>query len=340
MAPSPTPPRDRIPCCDRAPCLDHRGEGGGDPVATVRATTGRLIALDTRIGARDLVASAASAATAAHHLARRSHAGDRELLSAAAEAHQVAGWIAYDAEHQRLSRRMSLEALRLANAAGDRSMEHFALTQIAMQDVHLHRPAEASHLCDTALTETRGSVRTLFTLRAARATAQRGERARALGLIHLTYSRHREGPRDDDPPWAWWLNEAEIAWHHAMIHVDTGDRAGAVERFIASTHRPGYVRAVFVAHAALLWALARAHAWDEAETVLLRDVLPRLGEVSSVRVERMLVEAARLLDTAGRRPSLRDAAHGLIVALGALRSSCHAAVPGTSSTVDVLTGAG
>ncbi|CAL9550926.1 hypothetical protein SUDANB121_04454 [Nocardiopsis dassonvillei] len=299
-----------------------------DPTATTRAVTARLIALDTRIGARHLVADAASAASAARRAVRlrtgavsaAASGADRDLLSAAAEAHQVAGWIAYDAEHQRLSRRMSLEALRLARAAGDRSMEHFVLAQLAMQDVHVPRPDEAARICDTVSVQTRGSVRTLFTLRAARAAAQLGERMRALDLIRLTHSRHLDGPREGDPAWAWWVNEAEIAWHHAMIHADTGDRAGAVERFAAATDRPGYARAVFVAHASLLWALARAGAWGEAEEVLVREVLPRLGEVSSVRVERMLAEAAHRLDGAARRPSLRDTAHALVATLESFRA--------------------
>ncbi|MFL1429962.1 MULTISPECIES: DNA-binding protein [unclassified Nocardiopsis] len=309
MAPSSTPRRGGEHRSLRP--FPQERDDGPDPVARTRAATARLIALDTRIGARHLVADAAAAARTARRAARHAGEDDRDLCAAAAEAHQVAGWIAFDAEHQHLSRRMSLEALRLARAAGDRSMEHFVLAQLAMQDVHVHRPTEAAHLCDTLLAQTRGSVRTLFTLRAARAAAQLGERRRALDLIRLTHSRHLDGPREGDPAWAWWLNEAEIAWHHAMIHTDTGDRAGAVERFAAATDRPGYARAAFVARASLLWALARARAWSEAETVLVHEVLPRLGEVSSVRVERMLTEAARRLDGATRRPSLRDAARTL-----------------------------
>lgn len=280
--------------------------------AAVRATTAHLIALDTRIGARDLVPAAVSAAMGAHRTAHRHLDADRDVLAATAEARQVAGWIAYDAECQDLSRRMSLEALLLAHTAKDRSMEHFVLAQLAMQDVHLHRPVEAARICEAALGGTHGSVRTLFTLRQARAAAQMGEHTRARALIGQTYSRHLDGPRRKDPAWAWWLTEAEIAWHHAMIHADTGQWGQAVERFAASAARPtGYERAVFVAHASLLWALAHAHAWDEAETVLVNDVLPHQGEVASVRTEHMLTDAARLLDGAHGRPSLREAARTL-----------------------------
>lgn len=42
-------------------------------------------------------------------------------------------------------------------------------------------------------------------------------------------------------------------------------------------------------------------------SVLLRDVLPRRGEVVSARAERLLMAAGRLLDDARGRPSLREA---------------------------------
>lgn len=45
-------------------------------------------------------------------------------------------------------------------------------------------------------------------------------------------------------------------------------------------------------------AAAHAPSWDEAETVLVRDVLPYLGEVASVRAKATLARGA----FAGRSP--------------------------------------
>lgn len=281
--------------------------------ATVRETSAHIVAIDTRFGARDMVDAAAHAAAHAHRTAMTRHNGDRDVLAAVAEAQQIAGWIAFDAERQDLSRRMSLEALLSARTAGDRSMEHFVLGQLAMQDVHLHQPAEAAQISDTVLADAgQGSVRTLFTLRAARAAAQLGEHTRAHDLINTTRSLYLNGPRTGDPTWAWWLDDPEIDWHHAMICADTGAWGKAAEHFAAAADHPaGYGRAVIVAQASLLWALAHAQAWDEAETVLVRDVLPHQGEVASVRTQRMLTRAARLLDGARTRPTLRAAARHL-----------------------------
>ena len=284
-----------------------------DAAAAVRATSAHIVALDARFGSRDLVDTAVRAAALAHRTAMARFDADREVLATAAEAQQVAGWVTFDAERPDLSRRMSLEALLSARTAGDRSMEHFVLGQLAMTDTHLHQPLEAAQICDSALSDgVKGSVRTMFTLRAARAAAQMGEHTRAHDLINRTRSGYLDGPRLGDPAWAWWLSEAEISWHHAMIYADTGQWSKAAEHFAAACQGPDrYAWAASIYQASLLWALAHAQAWEEAEAVLVRDVLPRQGAVASVRTQRMLTDAARLLDGAHGRPSLREAARQL-----------------------------
>ncbi|MFD6948955.1 MULTISPECIES: DNA-binding protein [unclassified Nocardiopsis] len=300
----------------------------GDPVPaeaaahSVRAASACVVALDTRCGARGVVDTAVRNAARAGRAVLTRFPESSDVLAAAAEAHQVAGWVAFDAERQDLSRRMTLAALRSAGRAGDRSMEYFALGQWAMQDVHLWRPTEARRVCEAALSGgPTGSVRTLFTLRLARAAAQEGERARARRLIGETRSRHLEGPRRGDPDWTWWLTEAEISWHRGMTGADAGEWGRAAECFAETvellleqerTATPGRVggsgRFRFHAVVSLLWSLAAARSWAEAEAVLVREVLPLRATVASVRCERLLAEAVRLLDGARRRPSLRDTA--------------------------------
>ena len=283
--------------------------GAEEVVASVRAVSAHIIDQDTRLGARDVVDSAVRSAAQAHRTAVTRFDSDRDVLAATAEAHQIAGWVAFDSELQELSRRMSVRALHLAGAAGDRSMEYFVLSQLALQDVHLRRPVEAAQLCESALAGARGSVATLFTLRASRAAAQTGEHRRARRLIRQTRERHLDGPRPGDPAWTWWLNEAEISWHHGMTHTDTGAWGRAAEHFADACRRtPHQGRSAAVYRASLLYALARAGSWAEAENVLVHQVLPHKDAVASVRTQRILDHAARLLDTARRRPSLRETA--------------------------------
>jgi hypothetical protein len=291
------------------------GPGQGraeETAASVRAVSAHIIDQDTRLGAHDVVGTAVRAAVRAYRTAAARLDGDQDVLAATAEAYQVAGWVAFDSELQDLSRRMSVRALRLARTAGDRSMEYFVLSQLALQDVHLHRPVEAAQLCESALAGARGSVATLFTLRAARAAAQTGEHLRARRLIRQTRERLLDGPRPGDPAWTWWLTEAEISWHHGMMHADTGAWGRAAEHFAdACRYSPQQGRSAAVYRASLLCALARARSWTEAENVLVNEVLPHRGAVASVRTQRMLDHAARLLDAARKRPSLRETARQL-----------------------------
>ncbi len=55
-----------------------------------------------------------------------------------------------------------------------------------------------------------------------------------------------------------------------MICADTGQWGQAAERFAVEVSA-GYDRGASVSQASLLWALAHARDWNEAETVLLRD---------------------------------------------------------------------
>jgi hypothetical protein len=284
--------------------------GAEDAAASVRAVSAHIIDQDTRFGARGVVGTAVRAAARAHRTATARFGERRDVLAAAAEAYQIAGWVAFDSELQDLSQNMSVRALHLAGAAGDRPMEYFVLSQLALQDVHLRQPVEAARICESALTTgARGSVATLFTLRAARAAAQTGEHRRARRLIREALQRHLDGPRAGDPAWTWWLTEAESSWHHGMMHADTGSWGRAAEHFADACRRASRQgRSAAVYRASLLCALARARSWSEAENVLVHEVLPHRGAVSSVRAQRMLSNAAHILATARKRPSLHESA--------------------------------
>ena len=90
--------------------------GRGD-AARVRAITSNVIALDEMTGGADLLPMAVRTARSAHQAACTS--GAAEMASAAAEALQVAGWLAFDANEHLLARRLTSASVLTARAGGD-----------------------------------------------------------------------------------------------------------------------------------------------------------------------------------------------------------------------------
>ncbi len=157
-------------------------------VTDLRQASQQLAALDTRHGGDDLVAIATRTFKTAHScLASGAYvsAAEHDLQAAVGEAGEVASWIAYDADQQPLSRLLCHEAMLVTRLTGDRSMELFELTHLAMQSIYLHRSAEALRIADDMLggVQLTGRVAALFHLRRGRALAQLGDRPRALAAI-------------------------------------------------------------------------------------------------------------------------------------------------------------
>ncbi|MGC0415732.1 hypothetical protein [Embleya sp. AB8] len=290
----------------------------------LREYSAHIVALDTRFGAGELLGPAVRSACSAR---RRALVGPatRDGLAAVAEAQQIAGWLAYDADRHGLAHRMTAEAVETARQAGDRSAEHFALSQLAMQAIHLRRPDQALRICDTVLEdELPPGVRTLFVMRRARAVNQYGDHAAARRLIAETYSRHLQGAGSRDPAWAWWLDTAEITWQHAMIHADNHQWTRAIPLFEQSAAgRIPHSRTAHNDHAYLLHAFAHTRARTDAAELLTSRVLPAQRTITSTRITNLLHQTAALMNSTSPHPSSQDLAHALRAALR------HASLPTT-----------
>ncbi|WP_067793166.1 helix-turn-helix domain-containing protein [Actinomadura formosensis] len=265
-------------------------------VASVRHTSQALIRLDTEHGGNDLLPMALRAFRAAHD---RLGAGayvpavERDLIAAAGEAGEVAAWLAYDADRQDVSRWVVHEALMLSRQAGDRDMELFELTHLAMQAVHQHRPAEAVRITRGLLgtrLPPRGAA--LLTIREGRALAQLGRAGEAFAALGRARSALLDGVTARDPSWTWWVTDAEVLWHTGMAHADLGEWEAAVPLLReAAELRVGYRRARYNDLAHLLNALTHVGAWREVEPVLA-EVAGIMPEVNSARTTNLLRRVA------------------------------------------------
>lgn len=280
----------------------HTGE-----VDRIRTITAGVIALDELTGGTDLVPTAVRNARTAHQIAASTQ--DPRIASAAAEALQVAGWVAFDADDGLLARRLTSASVLAARAGGDHLAELFALSQLGMQDAHEQRPDQARPVCEQALSQDLSPrVRGLFELRLARAQGQEGTPNRAVTTLNRARSRLRGEAQDRDPPWTWWVTDAELDWHEAMIHADNGQWSASVDLFEAAVHgRPEqYRRGAFNDAAHLVNALARVGSWQAAEQALRVWVLPAMGQVCSGRTHTLLQDLRTSLDSQPIPPELRE----------------------------------
>lgn len=152
-------------------------------------------------------------------------AAGRRLFAAAADLTRLAGWTSYDIAAHGLAQRYFVQALRLAQAAGDRAYGAYVLVTMSRQAVYLGHGREAVQLARVAqqgvgsnappgvqallhAAEARGHG-VLTEVRACTASLARAERA-------LETAR----PGDDTPYWARFFDEAQLADELAHCHRD------------------------------------------------------------------------------------------------------------------------
>jgi len=302
------------------PEADGLEPAGAAAIESIRADARRLVDLDTRYGGDDLVRLAVRATKAADdQLAAgcRARTIERDLQAAVGELTQVAAWIAYDADQQQLSRRLTHEALLHSRLAGDQRIELFELAQLAMQSVYLQRPGEALRIADEVIDNARTSPRVsaVFHLRRARALAQLGGRSAALDEHDQATAVIRAGEASNhDPDWTWWVDDAELAWHRAMSLVSVGDWTNALDLFQDAYEQRADAasRSRYNDLAHVLAAQVSVRTWHDAETSL-NQLAGEVGSIRSGRTSALLRRVLRQITShdTGSPPSIIDAGQQL-----------------------------
>ncbi|MFK8907693.1 DNA-binding protein [Streptomyces sp. YS-3] len=286
-----------------------------DPAALVPVALGAindLVALDASRGATAAVPAVRELLRRIPQLSAhpaRTGVRDRDLLAALAELSEVIGWILFDAGHYRRARRMNARALALAELCGDRGTARLTLLNHSMLEAHTGRPGAALETASRVAgpRPLPALVDSLVLVRRAHATAMLGGDREAVALVSRARDRFLDGGSRNDPPWAWWIDRAELLGHEGWVLSRLGAWRRAVPLLYEATTAPGpSYRHLFTAE--LLAALAGARAWGEAEA-LITELAPRAGGIGSVRTtERLGATAGRLLASPGAPPNLRDAA--------------------------------
>ncbi len=149
----------------------------------------------------------------------------RRLFSAAADLTRLAGWTAYDIAAHGLAQRYFVQALRLAQAAGDRSYGSYVLVSMSRQAVYLGHGREAVQLARVAqqgmASSVAPAVQALLHAVEARGHALLGEvRACSAALARAERALESARPGEEVPTWARFFDEAQLADEFGHCHRD------------------------------------------------------------------------------------------------------------------------
>ena len=223
------------------------GEGGRIGFSTVDRVHGRirhLRAADDVLPGGDLhqiVAAELDMTSRLLRTARWQESVGRRLLAATAELCELAGWTSADAGRNTVAVNYYLRGVSAAHAADDQVLAAHLVSSLAYQLAEAGSPADAVVLARSALARLRRAerplsgltptVRALFHARLAWAHAQSGNRSEAVQALDRARCEHsRRTPGDPDPPWVYWLTEAEM-------EIIVGRCATAIGRPEEARHR-------------------------------------------------------------------------------------------------------
>ncbi|WNI15210.1 regulator [Actinacidiphila sp. ITFR-21] len=223
------PDREPDPAAGRAPRPDPARQRivGGD-IAAVRAVGDLFRGLDQTYGGGHVrLALVRYLEHEAEPMLRGSYgeALGRRLFAAVADLTRLAGWTSYDIGAHGLAQRYFVQALRLAQAAGDRVYGGYVLVTMSRQAVYLGHGREAVQLARVAQqgvgTGAPAAVQALLHAAEARGHGVVGEAracVAALARAERALSLARGG--DETPGWARFFDEAQLADEFAHCHRD------------------------------------------------------------------------------------------------------------------------
>lgn len=280
---------------------------GERDAAEARATMQHLVALDTLHGSDGLVPLAVRAfRSVADRLAVVGATPDAQ--SAVADLGAAAAWITADAVQREQSRAIGLESLALAEMAGDTRLRRFMLSHLSMVAEHGGRYAEALAYADRLLAEQTDDprVRAMFEIRRARALSGLGGTDAALTAWDRAHGLLQETPLADDGL-TYWIHDAEMAIHRAVILSQGGDRSAldwtryGVEKLPAGQGRDQVLwRAIVLENA------VRARAWSDVPGIV-EELLQYAGVGRSARVPELLERIWRSVQRQRVPTGARDA---------------------------------
>ncbi|MFI2782346.1 regulator [Streptomyces sp. ALB3] len=226
----------------------------------------------------------------------------RRLFSAAADLTRLAGWTSYDIAAHGLAQRYFVQALRLAQAAGDRAYGAFVLITMSRQAVYLGHGREAVQLARVAQQGIGSSappvVMALLHSVEARGHGVLGEtRPCVAALARAERALGTSRPGDDVPHWARYFDEAQLADEFGHCHRDLQQYRVAAQHAERSLQlrAPAYARSRLFCRVVLATARLGLGELDQA-CLLGAEAAQQAAEMRSVRATEYVRDFERRLE--------------------------------------------
>jgi tetratricopeptide (TPR) repeat protein len=245
----------------------------------------------------------------------------RRLFASVADLTRLAGWTSYDIGAHGLAQRYFVQALRLAQAAGDRVYGAYVLVTMSRQAVYLGHGREAIQLARVAQQGVDGHappvVRALLHAAEARGHGVVGDgKACTASLVRAERALEAAQPGDDVPYWARFFDEAQLADEFGHSHRDLKQYRAAVQHAERSLQlrEPAYARSRLFCRTVL--ASARLGLGElDAACALGTEALQQAADLRSVRALEYVRDFGRRLEGHRDAPMVR-AFHERAAALG------------------------
>ncbi|MFH9263699.1 regulator [Streptomyces sp. NPDC017546] len=213
----------------------------------------------------------------------------RRLFAAVADLTRLAGWTSYDIAAHGLAQRYYVQALRLAQAAGDRGYGAYVLITMSRQAVYLKHGREAVQLARVAQQGVGSAapplVQALLHAVEARGHGVLGEaRSCTAALTRAEHALETARPGDEVPHWARTFDEAQLADELGHCHRDLQQYRAAAQHAERSLQlrSPAYARSRLLCRVVLASARLGLGELDQA-CLLGAEAAQQAAEMRSVR---------------------------------------------------------
>ncbi|MER5363324.1 regulator [Streptomyces sp. NPDC002785] len=226
----------------------------------------------------------------------------RRLFSAAADLTRLAGWTSYDIAAHGLAQRYFVQALRLAQAAGDRAYGAYVLITMSRQAVYLGHGREAVQLARVAQQGIGSSalpvIQALLHAVEARGHGVLGEaRPCTASLARAEHALETARSGDEVPHWARYFDEAQLADEFGHCHRDLQQYRAAAQHAERSLQlrAPAYARSRLFCRVVLASARLGLGELDQA-CALGVEAAQQAAQMRSVRATEYVRDFERRLE--------------------------------------------